>query len=103
MKFQELKSDEGFDVLLEIMAEVEVITSDPQYQEYIENGRKKNKAIGDNTFARLLYKDHRETTYRIIALANQTDAETVKAQDYPVTMKQIREILQDAEIASFFV
>lgn len=113
MKISELTTDETLDVLCEltpvitsIMTDTELGTElrrkiDPQMLKSkadmaIEGTKKINALIP------IILKTHRSDVYKILAVLNRKTPDEIARQNFIQTGKQIREIVKDKDLLSFF-
>ena len=99
-----LSTDKAVDILIEITPYVADIINDRDLRKVIDKYKKKpEKQI--EYFAELIptfLKKHREPVYIILAALNETTVEEIKAQPFTVTVNQIKEIVNDKDLISFF-
>ena len=115
MKISEFPTDEGFDVLCNMIPYAKAITADAdiaeQLKQLAEMGKDKTKtqmqmvvacldAIWD--FVPVLLKTHRNDVYNIIALINKMQVKEIAAQPLAVTLGQIKEAIKDPELMQLF-
>lgn len=113
MKLSDLSTEKAADVLCEISVYTLSILGDEKLRESLRNGIDKT---GAETFAEkyafatekitallpVLLKTHRDDLFGIIAAVNSISAYVVAKQNVMVTLNQIKEIMRDEEMISFF-
>ena len=111
-KLSELTTDECADVLCELTPYIVNIVSDKEIMEAV------GKAVDKNTITQvgimllgaqkitavipLLLKTHRHDIYAILSIVGEKSVEEVAAQNIMATMWQMKELLNDKEMVSFF-
>ena len=111
-KLSELTTDECADVLCELTPYIVNIVSDKEIMDAV------GKAVDKNTITQvgimllgaqkitavipLLLKTHRPDIYSILSIVGEKSVEEVAEQNVMVTMWQMRELLNDKELVSFF-
>lgn len=110
MKLSEFSTDRACDVMCALTPYLSSIAVDSTLldtlkeklnaetrAEMLLNGMEKfNKVIP------ILLKEHREDTFGILAVLNDTTAEKIGKQNIIKTMAQIRDIANDKELMTFF-
>lgn len=113
MKFSELTTENGLDVLCEIAPCIGNIAVDDELLAIVKKKAKLSdnpteaeiKAIGLGNILALLpivLKKHRADVYGILAALNGKTAEEIAEQNVIVTVKQIRDVISDEGFRSFF-
>lgn len=129
MKLSELSTDRALDVLCELTPCIANIMEDEQIVNGLdaimpdrpsdagESGEKKNgtNKIEQNGFvvgvqmmgglsklAPVLLRNHRDDVYTILSVLNEKTTAEIAAQPVMDTIRQVREVLQDTELLSFF-
>lgn len=112
MKLSKLSTDRAADVLCELAPHVSSIVGDKALlDELSKKLDTKNKSVAEiYTFAAnkcallvpVLLKDHRSDVFGILAILNETDAETIGKQNVMETMRQVKEAMTDKELIDFF-
>jgi len=112
MKISQLTSEEFLDVVCAITPYVENIISDSDLMDTIGKAvphegvtRAGVLLLGAEKLASLvpiIAKTHRSDVYGIIAAVNGMESETVARQNALKTAMQIRDIVRDRELLSFF-
>lgn len=112
MKLSEMRTKEATDAMMELLPEIETIMSDEEFLEILDNRKVTNSKdnlqiaiVGGVTAMKLgtyLLKKHKEPTWRILSIIGQKPVEEIESQLFPVTLKQIVEIIRDKELLSFF-
>lgn len=111
-KLSELTTDECADVLCELTPYIVNIVSDKEIMDAV------GKAVDKNTITQvgimllgaqkitavipLLLKTHRPDIYAILAIISEKSVEEVAGQNVMATMWQMKELLNDKELVSFF-
>lgn len=111
-KLSELSTDECADVLCELVPYIVNIVSDKEIMEAV------GKAVDKTTITQvgvmllgaqkittvipLLLKIHRSDIYAILSIVGEKSVEEVSAQNVMTTMWQMKELLNDKEMVSFF-
>lgn len=111
-KLSELTTDECADVLCELTPYIVNIVSDQEIMDAV------GKAVDKNTITQvgimllgaqkitavipLLLKTHRPDIYAILSIVGEKSVEEVAAQNIMATMWQMKELLNDKELVSFF-
>ena len=111
-KLSELTTDECADVLCELTPYIVNIVSDKEIMEAV------GKAVDKNTITQvgimllgaqkitavipLLLKTHRPDIYAILSIISEKSVEEVAGQNVMETMWQMKELLNDKELVSFF-
>ena len=111
-KLSELTTDECADVLCELTPYIVNIVSDKEIMDAV------GKAVDKNTITQvgimllgaqkitavipLLLKTHRPDIYSILSIVVEKSWDEVAAQTVMVTMWQMKELLNDKELVSFF-
>ena len=111
-KLSELTTDECADVLCELTPYIVNIVSDKEIMDAV------GKAVDKNTITQvgimllgaqkitavipLLLKTHRPDIYSILSIVCEKSVEEVAEQNVMVTMWQMKELLNDKELVSFF-
>lgn len=111
-KLSELTTDECADVLCELTPYIVNIVSDKEIMDAV------GKAVDKNTITQvgimllgaqkitavipLLLKTHRHDIYSILSIVGEKSVEEVAAQNIMATMWQMKELLNDKELVSFF-
>lgn len=111
-KLSELTTDECADVLCELTPYIVNIVSDKEIMDAV------GKAVDKNTITQvgimllgaqkitavipLLLKTHRPDIYSILSIVGEKSVEEVAAQNIMATMWQMKELLNDKELVSFF-
>lgn len=111
-KLSELTTDECADVLCELTPYIVNIVSDKEIMDAV------GKAVDKNTITQvgimllgaqkitavipLLLKTHRSDIYAILSIVGEKSVEEVAAQNIMATMWQMKELLNDKELVSFF-
>ena len=111
-KLSELTTDECADVLCELTPYVVNIVSDKEIMDAV------GKSVDKATITRvgvmilgaqkitvvipLLLKTHRSDIYAILSIIGEKTVEEVAEQNVMVTMWQLKELLSDKELVSFF-
>jgi len=110
MKLSEMTTDQTADVLVQIAPDIEILMSDGELIDKIQNRAKSNDkseatklgmAVALNVATHLL-KNHRESTWNIVGALNSKSAADVAAQSFPATLSQIVEIISDKDLMDFF-
>lgn len=99
-----LSTDKAVDILIEITPYVADIINDSDLRKVIDK-YKKTPAKQIQYFAELIpmfLKKHREPVYIILAALNEATVDEIQSQSFAVTVKQIKEIVNDKELISFF-
>lgn len=119
MKLSELSTDLALDVLCELTPHVSNIMEDEQIISALsgilpkqQNGEQVEEQdglafcfsmIGGLTkMAPVLLKTHRADVYNILSVMNEKTVEEISTQHITDTIRQLREVLQDNELLSFF-
>lgn len=113
MKLSELNTDRALDVLCELTPYVENIVSDEAVVsavgKVIKYDSQMNRyglfLVGIEKISKiipLLLKTHRADMYGILSAINSQSVEEIAAQNSILTLRQIREVLQDKELIDFF-
>lgn len=110
MKLSELSTDKAADIMIQIAADIEILANDDVLVDKFvsrKTTKDKNKAtkLGLITIldiAGYLLKEHRETAWNIIGALNEKTAEEIGEQLFPVTLKQMADILNDKDFRNFF-
>lgn len=112
MKLSELSTGRAADVLCEITPYIANIAGDKLLLDTL-----KEKLGGDNKSAAELYvygakklsaiipivlKDHRGDVFGILSVLNETEIESIAAQNVLLTVQQVREAVQDKALVDFF-
>lgn len=112
MKLSELSTDAAASVLVSITPALSNILKDPDCREKI--GKKADlkdmSVIGIyaaglekiNEIIPFLLETHKADVYAVLAALNGTTAEKIAAQNFLVTMRQAREIINDKDLIDFF-
>lgn len=112
MKLSELSTDAAASVLVSITPALSNILKDPDCREKI--GKKADlkdmSVIGIyaaglekiNEIIPFLLQTHKADVYAVLAALNGTTAEKIAAQNILVTMRQVREIINDKDLIDFF-
>lgn len=112
MKISELTTEQAADVLCELTPYIANITGDKALLD--ELGKKfdsKGKSVAElytyaakkcATLASALLKDHRTDVFGILAILNETTAESVAKQNILMTISQIRTVFKDKALLDFF-
>ena len=111
-KLSELTTDECADVLCELTPYIVNIVSDKEIMDAV------GKAVDKNTITQvgimllgaqkitavipLLLKTHRSDIYAILSIVGEKSVEEIAAQNIMATMWQMKELLNDKELVSFF-
>lgn len=111
-KLSELTTDECADVLCELTPYIVNIVSDKEIMDAV------GKAVDKKTITQvgimllgaqkitavipLLLKTHRTDIYSILSIVGEKSVEEVAAQNIMATMWQMKELLNDKELVSFF-
>lgn len=111
-KLSDLTTDECADVLCELTPYIVNIISDKEIMDAV------GKAVDKNTITQvgimllgaqkitavipLLLKTHRPDIYSILSIVGEKSVEEVAAQNIMATMWQMKELLNDKELVSFF-
>lgn len=111
-KLSELTTDECADVLCELTPYIVNIVSDQEIMDAV------GKAVDKNTITQvgimllgaqkittvipLLLKTHRQDIYAILSIVGEKSVEEVATQNIMATMWQMKELLNDKELVSFF-
>lgn len=111
MKISELSTERAVDVLCEITPYVAKLTSDSDLLDTLKEKIGPGKSVaeiyvyGANKIATLvpiLLKNHSEDVFGLLSILNEMNVETVRKQNIIKTMQQIKELVQDKELVSFF-
>lgn len=112
MKLSQLTTDQAADVLCQITPYIANITGDKELLD--ELGKKfnsKGKSVAElylfaakkyAALAPILLKTHKADVFGVLAVLNETTAESVGKQNVMTTMGQIREVFKDKELLDFF-
>lgn len=111
-KLSELSTDECADVLCELVPYIVNIVSDKEIMDAV------GKAVDKKTITQvgvmllgaqkittvipLLLKTHRPDIYSILSIVGEKSIEEVASQNVMATMWQMKELLNDKELVSFF-
>lgn len=113
MKLSELNTDEGMDVLCELTPFIANISIDEGLIKELKSKIKVSKdasraevlMIGCTKLTKIvpiLLRDHKEDVMGILGILNGKSAEEMASQNLMVTLKQIRDALNDKELMDFF-
>lgn len=113
MKLSELSTDEALDVMCMMTPHIMAICTDEELEKEI---REKIKADENSSRAELMLvaidkinriipvvlKKHRANVYSILSALNGKNVEDIAKQNIIKTMEQIREVVKDKDLMSFF-
>lgn len=103
-----INTDKACDILCEITPLIENLTTDKEVVALVKdiqnngsNQEDKSKQLMFKLIP-IVLKNNRETVYKVIATCFGKNAEDIKAQKVSETINQVKEILKDNELLSFF-
>jgi len=117
MKLNEISTDKALDILCNLALPITTIAEDKElikaiYKRTIvtkETSQEDKKVLGTMQVAKNcktlipgLFKTHRNEVYEILSIINEKDVEEIKKQNAVETFNQLKELLQDKELTSFF-
>lgn len=117
MRLNEISTDKALDLLCELTLPLTTIATDKELIEAIykrtvvakETTQSEKNIIGTMQVAKnlkviipKLLKTHKNEVYEVLAIINEKDVEEIKKQSLIETIKEVKELLQDEELKSFF-
>jgi len=117
MKLNEISTDKALDILCELTLPLTKIAEDKElikavYKRTIvdeKTSKEDKKIIGTiqvaknlKTIVPKIFKAHRSEMYEILSIVNEEEIEVIKKQNVIETIKQIKELVKDEELTSFF-
>lgn len=115
MKLYELSTDRALDALCEIAPAAANIMGDTEIISALELVTAKNEEESQSNFAYglkivgeigkmapVLLKSHRSDVYTILSVTNEKPIAEISSQPIRETVLQLREVLQDGDLMSFF-
>jgi len=117
MKLNEISTDKSLDILCELSIPLTTIAQDKELVKAIyrrtkvteKTSEEDKKVLGTIQVAKnlkiiipKLLNSYRNEVYEIISIINEKNIEEIKKQNIAITIKQIKDIIQDEELISFF-
>ena len=117
MKLNEISTDRALDILCDLTVPITTIAEDKELMKAMlerttvdnEISKDERKVLGLMQVAKnakvlvpKLLKEHRQEVYEILSIVNEKDIEEIRSQSPIMTISQIKELLQDEELTSFF-
>lgn len=113
IKISELTTDNGIDVLCEVIPYVEDIITDEELVNEIKgklnlsNGASKLEfyvvlVAKISKIAPILLKKKRSAIYGILAVFNDVSVEEISKQNFIITLRQIKELVKDKQVMELF-
>lgn len=110
MKLSQVTTERAADLLCELTPYIISITADEELVEELKNAVKaqtKAELItrGVKKISKIcpiVFKKHKEDVFAILGVLNDKTAEEIAAQNFLVTMMQMRDIIKDKELMDFF-
>lgn len=110
MKLSLMTSDQAADALIQLAPEIEILVNDEGLAELIKtreltSDKQKAKKLGAMFVFRVatyLLKNQRQTAWNIIGILDGKSPKEVGEQLFPVTIKQLMDILGDKDFMGFF-
>lgn len=112
-KISELTTDNGIDVICEIIPFVEEIITDEELMDVVKS--KLNLSEGANKLefyyaligkiskiAPILLKKKRDAIYGILAVFNEVPVENIRKQNFIITLRQITDLVRDKQVVELF-
>lgn len=112
-KISELTTDNGIDVICEIIPFVEEIITDEELMDVVKSklnlSEDANKLefyyalIGKiSKIAPILLKKKRDAVYGILAVFNEVPVENIRKQNFIITLRQITDLVRDKQVVELF-
>lgn len=111
MKLSKLTTDRAAEVLVTVAQPIAEILKDSELREKIGKKTKKGLsslelyAVGVERLAELvpfLLQKHKSAVYTILAALNEKTEDEIAAQNILVTIRQVKELIQDKDLLDFF-
>lgn len=117
MKLNEIDTDKALDVLCDLTVPLTKIAEDKELIKAVykrtlideKTSQEEKKILGTVQVAKnlkvivpKLLKAHRQEVYEVLSIVNEKDINEIKKQSLVETVKQIKELVKDEELTSFF-
>ena len=110
MLLSKLSTDESADIMVQVAPHIEELVNDEKLIDMLKNRKTTSDRSEAAKFGILtafnvsiyLLKEHRKTVWNIVGVLNEKTPEEIGAQLFPVTVKQLVDILTDKDFRSFF-
>jgi len=117
MRLKDISTDRALDILCDLTAPVTTIAEDKELIETMlarttvddKISKDERKVLGLMQVAKnakvlvpKLLKEHRSKIYEILSIINEKSTEEIRSQSPIMTINQVKDLLQDEELTSFF-